>query len=340
MKIYYPIITLFIISCIWSCKKSATHELEVNRYPVQIGKRYGYIDEQGKVVIEPTFYSVGWFNQNRAVAELEPGQKVMIDTNGIIIFQDTSGYLRDVFSDGLIRFDKKNGVSCFIDSLGQERFCLSDTLADSDAYFSGERLRVRFPGRRFAFLDTQGKVAFELKQGFPSPFYDDLAIVGFSGRTCYVNKSGHRKFCIKERGSNFSGDLALVFGDQTSYFIDKKGRKKLTKLSYDSVTPFINGFAAVTKNGKTGFINTKGKEVIPTKYKEVLYFINNSVAVKSDNKWIFLNHYNEKIITQHFDEVTAPGFVGELAYVRLDSTWGYINKKGQFVWKTETESSK
>ncbi len=335
MKRYRLLVIALLTGLLAHCIISEPmQKMTVDRYPIRIGKRYGYINAEGEVVIPAKFYRVNWFNENRAVVELEPGKKVLIDKQGNIVFQDTSGYLRDVFSEGLIRFDRKDGTSCFLDSLGKARFCLSDTIVEADAFFTNERLRVRYAGRRFAFLDTQGKVAFELDRGFPAAFYDGLTTVQFSGRTCYLNNQGRRQFCIRDRGKNFSDGLALVTNGKTTYFINKKGKPRLTNLHYDAVTPFVNGHATVMKGENKGFINTKGREVIPVRYKEVLFFNSDLVAVKSKGKgWIFLNAQNEQPIQQTFDEVATPGFIGELAYVRQGNSRGYINKQGRLVWQ-------
>jgi hypothetical protein len=311
---------------------------EVDRYPVQVGERYGYINPQGAMVIKPRFYSVGWFSNNRAIVELEAGKRAVIDKRGEIVFQDTSGYLRGYFNDGLIRFDKKDSSSCFIDTLGVERFCLPDSIVDSDASFSDERLRVRFPGRRFAFLDTDGEVVFDLKRGFPGRFSKGLVRVSFSGRTCYMNKKGRRQFCIRDRGYNFDwrSGLAMVINDKETYFIDKRGRQSIADLEYDAVAQFIEGYAKVERGGRKGFINARGQEVIPPMYEEAVFFTGDLAAVRRpEEDWIFINNRNEQVIRQTFDEITMPGFVGELAYVRKDSTWGYINKRGKFVWTLE-----
>lgn len=308
---------------------------EVDRYPVQIGNRYGYINPAGEIAIEPCFYSVDWFSDNRAVVELEAGKRAVIDKQGKVIFQDTSGYLRGYFSNGLIRFDKKDSSSCFIDTLGVERFCLPDSIVDADASFSDERLRVRFPGRRFAFLDTNGEVVFDLKRGFPGRFSEGLVRVSFSGRTCYMNKKGRRQFCIRDRGYDFNwrSGLAMVINDKETYFIDKKGRQEIADLEYDAVAQFIEGYAKVERAGKKGFINLRGQEVVPPMYEEAAFFTGELAAVRRPGAgWIFINSRNEQVIEQAFDEITMPGFVGELAYVRKDSTWGYINKRGKFVW--------
>ncbi len=78
--------------CLLGCTEQIPQN-SVNLYPVKMGKNYGYINAQGQVIIEPIFFSVNWFSENRAIVETAPGRKAMINKKGNIIFQDTTGFL-------------------------------------------------------------------------------------------------------------------------------------------------------------------------------------------------------------------------------------------------------
>lgn len=337
IKSVLPLVLFLAVLILGGCaKEEQTYTIE--RYPIEVNKRYGFINAKGEVVIEPRFYSVDWFSEHRAVVELEAGKKAIIDKQGKVVFQDTTGYLRSYFNNGLIRFDKKDGTSCFIDTLGVERFCLPDSIVDSDDSFFAERLWVRYPERRYAFLNTNGEIAFEVKNGFPGRYSHEheLAPIFFEGRTCYINKNGRRKFCVKGRGQNFpwGSDLAMVVENGKTHFVDRRGKKKIDKLkNYDAVASFINGFAKIEKGDRKGFIDRKGREVIPPVYEDAVFCSSGLFAVKPPGEdWIFVDKNNTQVIPQSFWRITMPGFVGELAYVYIGAKQGYINKQGKFVW--------
>lgn len=317
------------------CTQKAPQEVN-DLYPVKLYKKYGFINAKGEVVIEPKFFSVNWFGGNRAIVETAPGRKAMIDKKGNIIFQDTTGILHIEYQDGLVKFTTKDKQRCFLDSLGKTRFCLSDSILFAESTFSCERLLVRLPGVTFAYLDTNGKEMYRFKRGFPDNYEEEVARRSFNGRTCYFDKNGKRLFCVQGPGRNFNSERALIEQKGNVYFVDKKGNKKIKVPTHSHVASFNEGFAQVQKQGKNGFINTKGEEVIPMLYAQVAPFASGLVAVRRDttnSKWIFLNERNEQVIPTAYDEVAMPGFRGELAYVRQESTWGYINKKGEWVWK-------
>lgn len=333
-------LTVFIF--IVGCQPKQATPPEVDLYPVKAGNRYGYINAAGKVIIKPQFFSVNWFQENRAIVETAPGKKAMIDLKGNIIFQDTTGFLHLEYRDGLIRFNNLQQDICFVDSLGKVRFCLDDSVLFSETFFANERLLIRQKIGYFAYLNLQGEAVYRFRRGFPGNYADGLARRNFNGRTCYFNTSGARQFCIKGRGSDFSCGLALITQDKNVLYVDKFGKKKLRNLPYTAVTPFINGFAEVQvhelKNGqlfkRIGFINTEGKETIPLTYIKALSFSSGVVAVQTiAYKWIFLDQNNRLLFSQTFDDVAAPGFVGKLAYVQRAGAWFYINKNGEIVWK-------
>ena len=62
---------------------------------------------------------------------------------------------------------------------------------------------------------------------------------------------------------------------QIRHFINKKGKIKIPAI-YNKAFPFINGLAYVELDGKVGYINKTGNEIIPIKYKQ-LWFENDGV---------------------------------------------------------------
>jgi hypothetical protein len=63
----------------------------------------------------------------------------------------------------------------------------------------------------------------------------------------------------------YSEGYATVLKNGKYGFIDTKG-ESIVRCKYDAVAPFLHGLAAVMDEDKVGFIDTNGKEVIPCKY--------------------------------------------------------------------------
>ena len=54
---------------------------------------------------------------------------------------------------------------------------------------------------------------------------------------------------------------------------------------FDYVCEFKEGFAPIEKDGKWGYINTKGEQAIECKFDGAGYFNEGFAVVKKDGKW-------------------------------------------------------
>ena len=108
-----------------------------------------------------------------------------------------------------------------------------------------------------------------------------------------------------------------------------------THFEYDEATAFVNGIAAVKKNGKWAIINTEFKTIIDFKFTDVIV---DSAGACSRKGLIFADDGNgyglydldgKRIGNQVFDD--AKPFRDDLAAVCKDGKWGYINASGELV---------
>ena len=75
---------------------------------------------------------------------------------------------------------------------------------------------------------------------------------------------------------------------------------------YDGAWDFAFGIAAVEKNSKWGFINEKGKIVIPMKYEYADYFNGKYAPVKYKGKWYDINKKGKIIRERERDYEVIP----------------------------------
>ncbi len=86
--------------------------------------------------------------------------------------------------------------------------------------------------------------------------------------------------------SFFREGLAKVKKDGKYGYIDRAG-KEVIPCQYDDADRFNIGLAAVSKDGKYGYIDRMGKEVIPFKYFHARSFFDNGLAVVSEHDDIY-----------------------------------------------------
>lgn len=84
-----------------------------------------------------------------------------------------------------------------------------------------------------------------------------------------------------------------------------------------------------TKNGKWGFKDLLGKEIIPAKYDEIFLFHEGLACFETLGEFGYLNAKNEIVIEPKFE--CAMSFSEGLASVTLDGKCGYINKNGEII---------
>lgn len=126
----------------------------------------------------------------------------------------------------------------------------------------------------------------------------------------------------------FQCGFAMVKLDGKTGFINEDG-EEIVPCKYDDASNFWEGFASVKTKGLWGFVNENGEESIPCKYKVVYDFSGGLARVKTKEGWGFVNKNGEEIIPCKYKE--AYGFSEGLAGVKTKKGWGFINKDGEEI---------
>ncbi len=214
--------------------------------------------------------------------------------------------------------------------------------------FEGGIARVELDDK-YGFVDQQGNVLVPVIYNKVRYFSESLAPVnnGFDynnkGEWGYADKSGRIVIPIgfKMAGA-FSGGKALVKFDEDRYgFINKQGKEIRSLTDKNGIRYFLGSgwyhFYEVTVDGKIGFYDDNGDEIIPIKYDDFkttynggLFSKNGLIAVSLNGKWGFVDENDQAVVPfiyealDHFDD-DGP------ASVKLDGKWGYIDAKGNVV---------
>lgn len=110
-------------------------------------------------------------------------------------------------------------------------------------------------------------------------------------------------------------------------FKDKKNSALITALTYDMAYNFNDGLAKVVRDGKAGFIDTTGQEVIPLTFPYISSFSDERARFEATNgKWGFVDRQGKVAIVPVYDLATS--FSEGLAMVEKNGRKGFINKKG------------
>jgi hypothetical protein len=95
---------------------------------------------------------------------------------------------------------------------------------------------------------------------------------------------------------------------------------------------FAEGLAGGVKNGKYGFIDCEGKEVIPFIYDYVQPFFGGLAEVNRNYKLGFIDKTGKEVIPCIYDDINGTFEYSEgLVVVKKDGRYFSINKKGECV---------
>jgi serine/threonine protein kinase len=256
---------------------------------VYINGLYGYINENGKVAIEPKFQKAQDFIDGRAVV-VSNNKYGYVDRNGKIIWPPDLEYARD-FSNGFAAVNKK-GLWGFIDTTGK---LTTPYEYDQVGDYYGDHVVVAKNGY-YGVIDKSNKLVIPLQYDFAS----------------YIAMNENRFFLSKNK--------KISIGNNDGKIISKE---------YDDIKYLTGSGYMIVRNGnKFGYINNDGKEVIPTEYEEVTAeTTHDRFLVKQNNKYGFLNNENKKVTEFIYD--TCSGFSNDYAAVNKNGKWGFINKSGK-----------
>lgn len=252
------------------------------------------------------------------------------------------------FEDGKALVYDEQGVFHVINGEGQKipfEFASSEKL--SEEYFKVSILSDH--GRIFGIADAKGNIQGDLayqniqeeSEGlYLAQRYNPKTLTNFlwrKGSFRYIDITGKEviKAPMTHADPFINGSAKVCMEKNGWLLIDKKG-EILTEESYDYIGEYAEGFYAVRRNEKLGFINAKGIEVIKPKYEWVYKFSNGMAAFLEDGKWGFINQKGEEVIPAQYNRIR--NFNNERAVVAIgaDSNrdkWGIINKKGEYVLK-------
>ena len=144
----------------------------------------------------------------------------------------------------------------------------------------------------------------------------------------YWNGDGHYYGKYDWRDDFIFNGLIKVKLDGKYGFINKDG-EEIIPCKYEDADNFPDGLVKVKSAEGWGFVNENGEEIVPCKYEEVNNFLDGPFLVQSKYGWGFVNEDGEEIIPCKYEE--ADRFSDGLARVQSKKGWGFVNKDGEEI---------
>lgn len=303
--------------------------------------KYGFIDLKGNEVIPFTYQRSGNF-YNGLSKVYNNGKWGFIDKTGKEIIPLVYDDVTD-FSDGMAG-TSKDGAYMFIDKTGKTIFSLESNFQIVTGFSNGLAVIKDASSRKLGLIDKKGKIVTPCNY---STIYgirqNELIRVESSGKYGFLDKSGKEVIpCKYKFAHDFSEGLSLIEdmdNDGNDFYIDKTGKIIITLSKYDFYNndrDFHEGLARVKSNGKYGFIDKTGKEIVQCVYDEAGVFNEGVCCVIKDGKYGFIDKQGNVIIPFIYDKATV--FHSGLAFVYKDGIYGYIDKDGNGTFDYDKKS--
>lgn len=308
-------------------------------YPIKQNKKVGFIDDTGKIVIEPKYdldnYKV-ITKDTKYIAVRSNGKIGYIDMAGNFIVKPKYDKAANIYNSSeftVVSRDEKYG---FVNNKGIEVIALN--FDDATSTFSEGLCAVR-SGKFWGFIDTTGNFVIEPQFQSAKNFVGDTTLVMKDGLWGLINKKGEFLIDPKFEEIDFDeGNFASipvekrfstpipVKADGKWGYIDLSGNIIITP-QYSFVYRASEDLLLVTSNRQTWLgLDYAGNEV--STYNDVLfssYFTEGKAPVTTNNKFGTIDTSGNSIIPIEYDDLS--NFLEDRAVASKDGKYGYLDSK-------------
>ena len=286
--------------------------------------KYGFIDEKGKVVIEPTFDYVDGFSKEGVTNAKIDGKWGLIDKTGKWKVNPTFQWL--AHCDDNLWWAQKDGKKGFIDKTGKwtERQESRYSVDRSYSKFSDGLAPVK-SNDLWGYVDKTGKIVIEPQfKPDPQSFDHGVCVVKVEGNKYgIIDKTG--KWIVEAKYPSigyFCEDVVCVATPEGKVgFMDRAG-KWVIEPKFDlrignksgALSRFEEGIASVLSNGKFGIIDKTGNWVVEPQFEEQAFFYDGYSTIEKNGK--------KGVIDKKGNWVIQPKYCGG---------YNYSAAKNQFV---------
>ncbi|SMO92641.1 WG containing repeat-containing protein [Saccharicrinis carchari] len=357
MKIHFR---LFIWSMLFVVSGYITAQININNnnilYPVCKDGKWGYINSSGNVVVSAIYDIAFPFDEGKAMT-VQDNDKQFIDHSGKTVLTIPATFMvHTSFSEGLLGYVNENGAG-FLTPDGQ--LTITNNFAEVKPFSDGYAVYKDKDSGLYGAIDKTGKIKIMPQFTYLSDFISGYAIYKLSNNHQYglIDKAG--KIFLVNRYTYltniFDGLIGTWNGSTKVKYIDIEKKEVFKAQVFKDnnrpshfqlpLYPFSNGIVKYYDpfKNKYGFLNKKGEVEIPAQFDAASNYSNGLIAVKQGAKWGYANKKGVLKIRVQFDEATdfkdgvAAVYLGGSAKDFLDKKsnvkMGYINKKGDFIWK-------
>ncbi|MEI6754067.1 MAG: WG repeat-containing protein [Paludibacter sp.] len=283
---------------------------------VKLDKKWGFVNEQGLVVIDCQYEDAGDFHQGRA----------MLKSKGKWGFIDKRGNVRVSFM-----FDEVSNFSHGVAKVTQfkKHFYINKCGNQISSLKFGREGRFHLLFRLYEIITKKKKQSVQIYKNTYNYRVSSISKDGYRWATIdeshfgYINEKGNLKIKMQyDKAFDFNEKRARVELNGKIGFINRKN-KRVIPIEYDTAAiQFKNGLLRVSKHEKHGFVNINNREIIRLKYDRTINFNQGLAGVSIAKKWGFIDLFDNQIIPLKYEDCRS--FNDGIAGVKSNDKWGFI----------------
>jgi hypothetical protein len=315
--------------------------LENGLFKVNHDGKWGIIDTNGVVIVDPKYDGIGQYNLDGLIIVLRNNKWGYINSEGKEIIEPKY----DAIGNGTFRiksFTDKKGITTmrYFKGIPIQPVKIQELVVN----FNNKLITVEFMNK-WGCINTDGKEVVEPKYDWIGSFANrNLAIVRLNNKWGIIEANGHE--IVKPQYDRI-GDppwdffnryaVAIVEKNKKWGLINTKGKEIVTP-KYDKI---LDSYMLLTNlemytielNGKYGFINAEGNEIIEPKYDEVKNFSQSGISeVTLNGKKGIVTITGIEIVEPKYDALAVPySYPNGLIGFKLYGKWGFLDKNGKTV---------
>ncbi|WP_310829257.1 WG repeat-containing protein [Paenibacillus pedocola] len=254
-------------------------------FKLKEGTLWGYINNEGRTVIEPRYDYAEDFQDNGLAIVQRRDSSGLIDSSGRERVKPVYSFIAP-FAEGLAVVSDAKGYT-FIDEKGKEvtsaRYDYLNSLHEGRALFSKQSTTGN---SRYGYLNAQGKEVLPPVYLDAGDFMNGTALVKVSeGEYALIDPEGNVLHTYKHPFVGYPGDGLLAYQETENGkygYLNLDGSVAI-KPQFTAALPFSEGRAVINTaedyGNAYGLIDKQGKQIVPATYYEVLQLGENRVAL-------------------------------------------------------------
>lgn len=296
--------------------------------------KFGFKRYDGKILTPNIYTYTDRFQNGYCKVVKNDSLLGLIDSTGreVIpcLYQDI-----DYIREGLIRFMKDNRYG-FLDV--NNNVVIPNKYLAASSFLEGKAVvavSIDSFSVRYGYIDKNDSMIIKPVYEYAMPFVEGVAVVKQYDRNGMIDTKGKEVLPIKYIfvSSMNNGYFWAANEDGLALFNNKM--KPLTQFLYQDANPLSEKLYPVLRDGKWGYINTKGKEKIACQYDVAMPFKDGRAMVMKDKKYGIIDYSGDYILPLEYGDAgmrsQAYVFSEGLAMVEKDGKYGFIDRDGKIV---------